>query len=164
MHALDQGQSDRITFPSLPTHSRCFLISYSPFEAFHGMVPGNGKERISGIRTQGYFILRKIKANIGIFFTIQTKTQLIKFDLPAVTWKTLPGRWAGLAGSPVYKRWGSFWWWRSTWKAGWTNRVAPDQTPQWGHRSPAFSPWLTGHSSPGSYRPPGTRCQTGSTC
>lgn len=79
------------------------------------------------------------------------------------TWKRLPGRWAGLAGSPVCRRSGSFWWWRSTWRVEWTSRATPAQTPRWRRRSPAFFPSLTDRSSPGFYPPPGTRCRMGST-
>lgn len=79
------------------------------------------------------------------------------------TWRRLPGRWAGPAGFPVCRRWGSFWWWRSTWQVGWTSRATPDQTPRSQRRSPTFSPSLMDRSSPGSYQPPGTQCQMGST-
>lgn len=79
------------------------------------------------------------------------------------TWRRLPGRWAGLAGSPVCRRWGSFWWWRSTWRVEWTSRAAPARTPRWRRRSPAFFPSPTDRSSPGFYRPLGTRCRMGST-
>lgn len=84
-------------------------------------------------------------------------------QLVSFTWKMLPGRWAGLAGFPGCKQWGSFWWWRSTWQAGWTSRAAPDQTPQWRHRNPTSSPSLTDHSSLEFYQPPGKQCQMGST-
>lgn len=116
------------------------------------------KQRMCAFRTQRYIIHFTYSP-----FLFTTKQELVHPRVISFTWKRLPGRWAGLAGFPVCKQWGSFWWWRSTWQAGWTDRATLDQTPRWRRRNPAFSPWLMDRSSPGSCQPPGTQCQMGST-